>query len=97
MCFIDYRTAFDGVDHDLLRKNLQEFGIPIHLIKLMNNLYTNQEATTRTEFGNTSWFKIRKGVRQSCILSPYLFKLYTESIMRNAGIEIMQGITIGGE
>ena len=53
----------------------------------MNNLYTNQEATIRTEFGNTSWFKIRKDVRQGCILSPCLFNLYTKSIMRKAGIE----------
>ena len=49
-----------------------------------------------TEFGNTSRFKIRKGVRQDCTLSPYLFNLYTESIMRKAGIETIQGITIGG-
>ena len=54
MCFIDYSKAFECVDHDLLRRNLQELGIPRHLIKLMNNLYTNQEATVRTEFGNTS-------------------------------------------
>ena len=71
-------------------------GIPRHLIKLMNNLYTNQEATMKTEFGDISWFKIRKGTRQGCILCPCLFNLYTESIMRKAGIEAMQGITIGG-
>ena len=76
--------------------NLQELGIPTHLIKLMNNLYTNHEATVRTEFGNASWFKIGKGVRQGCILSPYLFNLYTDSIMRKAGIETIEGITIGG-
>ena len=96
MCFIDYSKAFDCVDHDLLWKILQELGIPRHLIKLMNNLYTNQETTMRTEFGNTLWFKIGKGVRQGCVLSPYLFNLYTENIMRKAGIEKIQGIKIKG-
>ena len=63
----------------------------------MNNLYTYQEATMRKEFGNTSWLKIRKGVRQGCVLSPCLFNFYTESIMRKAGVETIQGITIGRE
>ena len=94
MCFIDYSKAFDYLDRDLLWRNLQELGIPRHLIELMKNLYTHQEATMRTEFGNTSWFKIGKGVRQGCILSSYLFNLYTESIMRKAGIETIQGIKI---
>ena len=57
----------------------------------------NQEATTRTEFGNTSWFEIRKEVRQGCILSPCLFNLYTERVMKKAGIETIQEITIGGK
>ena len=96
MYFIDYSKAFHCVDHAMLWRNLQELGIPRHLIKLINNLYTNQEATMRTEFGNTSWFKIRKRVLQSCIVSPYLFDLYSESIMRKVGIEAIQGITIGG-
>ena len=94
LCFIDYSKAFDSVVHDLLWRNLQELGIPTQLIKLMNNLYTNQEATMRTEFGNTSWFKIGKGVRQGCILSVYLFNLYTKRINRKAGIETIQGVII---
>ena len=97
MRFIDYSKEFDGVDRDLLWRNLQELGISRHLIKLMNNLYPNQEATMRTEFGNKSWFKIRKGVRQGCIIFPCLFSLYKESIVRKAGIETIQGITIGGQ
>ena len=61
----------------------------------MNNLYTNQEATMMTEFGNTLWFKIRKGIRQGSVSSPYRFNFYTESITGKAGIETIQGIKIG--
>ena len=60
-------------------------GIPDHLTGLLRNLYAGQEATVRTGHGTTDWFQIGKGVCQGCILSPYLFNLYTEYIMRNAG------------
>ena len=95
-CFIDYSKAFDCVDHNKLWNCMRKLGIPEHLITLIKNLYTGQEATVRTEFGNTEWFKIGKGVRQGCILSPYLFSVYSENIMRTAGIEDMSGISIGG-
>ena len=84
-CFIDYAKAFDCVDHNKLWKILQEMGIPDHLTCLMRNLYAGQEATVRTGHGTTDWFQIGKGVCQGCILSPCLFKLYAEYIMRNAG------------
>ena len=72
-------------------------GIPDHLTCLLRNLYAGQEATVRTEHGTTDWFQIGKGVRQSCILSPYLFNLYAEYIMRNAGLEEAQaGIKTAG-
>ena len=72
-----------------------EVGIPDHLTCLLRNLYAGQEETVRTEHGKTSWFQIRKGVRQGCILSPCLFNLYAEYIMRNAGLEEAQvGIKI---
>ena len=61
-------------------------GIPDHLICLLRNLYAGQEATVRTEHGTTDWFQIGKGVHQGCILSPYLFNLYAEYIMQNAGL-----------
>ena len=96
VCFIDYSKAFDCVDHNKLWNNMRSLGIPEHLIILIKNLYTGQEATVRTEFGNTEWFNIGKGVRQGCILSPYLFNIYSETIMRNAGLEDMPGISIGG-
>ena len=85
--FIDYAKAFDCVDHNKLWKILQDMGIPDHLICLLRNLYADQEATVRTGHGTTDWLQIGKGVRQGCILSPYLFNLYAEYIMRNAGLE----------
>ena len=70
-------------------------GIPEHLTCLLRNLYAGQEATVRTGHGTTEWFQIGKGVCQGCILSPCLFNLYAEYIMRNAGLEEMQaGIKI---
>ena len=72
-------------------------GIPDHLTCLLRNLYAGQEATVRTGHGTTDWFQIGKGVRQGCILSPCLFNLYAEYIMRNAGLEEAQaGIKIAG-
>ena len=95
-CFIDYAKAFDCVDHDKLWKILKEMGIPNHLTCLLRNLYAGQKATVRSGHGTTDWFQIGKGVRQGCILSPYLFNLYAEYIMRNAGLEETQaGIKIG--
>ena len=97
MCIIDYSKEFDFVDHQGLLNCLRKMGIPEHMIILLRGLYTDQEATVRTMYGNAEWFKINKGVRQGCILSPYLFNLYSENIMRMAGLEEMeQGIRIGG-
>ena len=71
-------------------KFLKEMGIPGHLICFLRNLYAGQEATVRTGHGTTDWFQIGKGVQQGCILSPYLFNLYAEYIMRNAGMDEAQ-------
>ena len=96
-CFIDYAKAFDCVDHSELWKTLKEMGIPDHLTRLLRNLYAGQEATVRTGHGTTDWFQIRKGICQSCILSPSLFHLYADYIMRNAGLDEAQaGIKIAG-
>ena len=85
------------LDHNQLWKILKEMGIPDHLTCLLRNLYAGQEATVRTGHGTTDWFQIGKGVRQGCILSPCLFILYAEYIMRNAGLEETQaGIKIAG-
>ena len=72
-------------------------GRPEHPTCLLRNLYAGQEATVRTGHGTTDWFQIEKGVRQGCILSPCLFNLYAEYIMRNAGLDESQaGIKISG-
>ena len=97
-CFIDYAKAFNCVDHHKLWKILKEMGIPDHLTCLLRNLYAGQEETVRTGHGTTDWCKVGKGVRQVCVLSPCLFNLYAEYIMRNAGLEEAQaGIKIARE
>ena len=89
-CFIDYAKAFDCVDHNKLWKILKEMVIPDLLTCLLRNLYAGQAAIVRSGHGPTVWFQIGKGVCQGCILSPCLFNLYSEYIMRNAGLEKAQ-------
>ena len=96
MCFIDCSKAFDCVDHSQLWDTLRSMEVPEHLIVIIKSMYTNQEAAVRTEHGNTDWIEVRKGVRQGCILSPYLFNLYSEYIMRRVRLEDEKGIRIGG-
>ena len=89
-CFIDYAKAFDCVDHNKLENSSKDGNTC-----LLRNLYAGQEATVRTGHGTTDWFQIGKGICQGCILSPCLFNLYAEYIMRNAGLEEAQaGIKI---
>ena len=91
-CFIDYTKAFDCVDHNKPWKILKKMGITDHLTFLLRNLYAGQEATVRTGHGTTHWFQIGKRVRQACI---FIFNLYAEDIMRNAGLDEAQaGIKI---
>ena len=84
-CFIDCAKAFDCVDHNKLWEILEDMGIPDHLTCLLRKVCAGQEATVRTGHGTTDLFQIGKGVRQGCILSPCLFNLYAEYIMRNTG------------
>ena len=98
ICSVDYIKAFDFEDHNKVWKILKEMGIPDHLTWLLRNLYAGQEATVRPGHGTTDWFLIGQGVRQVCILSPCLFSLYAEYIMRNAGLDEAQaGIKIAGK
>ena len=96
-CFIDYAKDFDWVDHNKLWKILKEMGIPDHPTCLLRNLSAGNEATVRTGHGTTDWFPKGKGVHQGCLLSPCLFNLHAEYIMRNTGLEEAQaGIKIAG-
>ena len=75
---------------------MKEMGIPDHLTCLLRNLYVSQEASARTGHGKTDWFQIGKGIHQGCILSPSLFNLYAEYVMRNAGLDEAQAGNIAG-
>lgn len=93
--FKDYSKASDSVDHSLLFKTLTMIGFPPHLIVMIQSLYTNQEASIRWNNQHTESFKTLKSVRQGCILSPHLFSLYTEQIMRETDVD-QYGIEVGG-
>ena len=86
-CFIDNAKAFNCVDHNKLWKILKETGLQDHLTCLLRNLYASQKTTVRTRHGKAYWFQIRNRVGQDCVLSPWLFNLYAEYIMRNAGLD----------
>ena len=94
--FIDYSKAFDSISQVQMFEILSEMGSPKHLVALLEALYNDQSAVIRWNGRHSSAFKIERGVRQGCILSPHLFNLYTESVIREAGIEEM-GIKIGGK
>ena len=96
-CFIDCAKAFDCVDQNKLRKILKVMGIPDHLTCLLRNLYADQKAIVRSGHGTKTSSKWEKWVRQGCILSPCLFNLYADYIMRNPGLEEAQaGIKMAG-
>jgi hypothetical protein len=96
ICFIDYNKAFDSVIWNKLWEVLKEMGVPIHLIYLIRNLYENNTSLIKMENHISPEFKVKKGVRQGCILSPTLFNLYTECIMRRITDRFEGGINIGG-
>ena len=90
ICFVDCTQTFNCVDHNKLLKILKEMGTPDHLTYFLRTLYAGQEATVKTGHGTIDWFQIRKGVCQGCVLSPCLFNLYAEYIVRNAGLDEAQ-------
>ena len=94
--FIEYSKAFNSVVHNHLFKVLTEMGFPAHLISLIANLYTDQKATIRWNGDHCDYFDIEKGVRQGCILSPHLFSIYTEQVMRDSELDD-EGVEIAGD
>ncbi|XP_063613390.1 uncharacterized protein LOC134786664 [Penaeus indicus] len=96
LCFINYSKAFDTVAHDNLWNNMYTMGFPTHIILLLKSLYEQQKAAVRTTYGLTDWFDIEQGVRQGCIISPHLFNIYSEMIMRNALEDYEGSIKIEG-
>ena len=96
-CFTDYARAFDCVDHNKLWKILKEMRITDRLTCLLRNLYAGQEATIRTLYGKADWFRIENGVPHSYLLSPYLFNIYAEHIVKNPRVDELQaGIKTAG-
>ena len=95
MCFIDYEKAFDKVRHSQLIEILQSINVDGKDIRLITNLYWNQQAAVNIDNNLTPWIEIKRGVRQGCVMSPDLFSVYGEIIMRS--INGMEGIRIGGE
>ena len=95
--FIDYSKAFDTIRHERLWQGMCDMGFPSHIIELLRKLYIDQLAAVRTGYGMTEWFEIGKGVRQGCILSPPLFNIYSELIMREALDNFTGTVAIGGK
>ena len=96
LCFIDYSKAFDTVAHNILWCVMKNMGFPIHIIQLLKPLYDQQKAAVRTSYGLTECFDIEQGVRQGCTISPHLFNIYAEDIMRNALEDFEGSITVVG-
>jgi len=96
MCFIDFQKAFDSVRHEKLWWAMLDMGYPAHLVDLLAKLYKSQKAAVRVAGEISEWFSIQKGVRQGCVLSPYLFNVISEAVMRKALEGYQGGIYIGG-
>ena len=94
-CFVDFQKAFDRINHEKLMRIMEKASIPIHERKLIRHLYWNQYAVIRTKDGQSRRMCIRRGVRQRCIISPVLFNLYSEYMMKEFHDEV-KGIVIGG-
>ena len=80
MCFMDFQKVFDSVPHDKLLITMLDMGYPAHLVDLLMNLYKKQFAKVRVAGTLSEWFRVRKGVRQGCVISPYLFNIIAEMV-----------------
>ena len=95
MCFVDFKKAFDSISHDKLWVTVMDIGYPLHLIDLLAKLYRKQLAKVKIAGTLSEWFRVKKGVRQCCVLSPYLFNILAE-IMRETLHGFQGGLQIGG-
>ena len=98
MCFVDFKKAFDSISHDKLWVTMMDMGYPIHLIDLLGllaKLYKKQLAKVTVAGTLSEWFRVKKGVRQGCVLSPYLFNILAEMVMRETLGGFQGGLQIG--
>ena len=84
LCFVDFAKAFDSLPHEKLWITMLDMGYPVHLVQILSNLYKKQRAAVTVAGVVSQWFKVKKGIRQGCVLSPYLFNIVAEMAMRDA-------------
>ena len=96
MCFVDFKKAFDSISHDKLWVTMMDMGYPLHLIDLLAKLYRKELAKVKVAGTLSEWFRVKKGVRQGCVLSPYLFNILAEMVMRESLDGYQGGLQIGG-
>src|SRR6218665_1511396 len=99
MCFVDFTKAFDNISHEQLWMTMTEMGYPVHIIILLTKLYDKQKARVRVAGRLSNEFRVKKGVRQGCVISPYLFNVMAEVVMSEVP-QVMdgweRGVPIGG-
>jgi len=96
MCFVDFRKMFGSISHAKLWVTMMDMGYPLHLIELLAKLYRKQLAKVKVVGTLSEWFRVKKGVRQGCVLSPYLFNILAEMVMRETVNGFQGGLQIGG-
>ena len=96
LCFVDFAKAFDSVSHEKLWMTMLDMGYPPHIVQLLANLYRKQKAAVKIPQVVSEWFQVRKGVRQGCVFSPYLFNILSEMAMREALDGFAHGLRLGG-
>ena len=97
MCFVDFKKAFDSISHGKLWVTMMDMGYPLHVIDLLAKLYKKQLANVKVAGTLSQWFCVKKGARQGCVLSPYLFNILAEMVMRETLDGFQGGLQIGGQ
>jgi len=97
MCFVDFEKAFDSISHDKLWVTMMDMEYPLHLIDLLAKLYKKQLPKVKVAGTLSEWFRVKKGVRQGCVLSPYLFNILAEMVMREPSMDFKVDYKLEGE